>query len=56
VLFPGGSGKKGSGQLNKMIRQLVADGIVEQTYPEKPQSRLQRYRLTEKGREWVRAY
>jgi ATP-dependent DNA helicase RecG len=40
-----------SGQLNKVIRQLLADGIIEQTNPEKPQSRWQRYRLTEKGRE-----
>jgi predicted HTH transcriptional regulator len=43
-----------SGQLNKVIRQLLADGIIEQTNPEKPQSRWQRYRLTEKGRERVR--
>jgi ATP-dependent DNA helicase RecG len=44
-----------SGQLNKVIRQLLAEGVVEQTNPEKPQSRWQRYRLTEKGRELVRA-
>ena len=44
-----------SGQLNKVIRRLLADGIIEQTNPEKPQSRWQRYRLTEKGRERVRA-
>jgi ATP-dependent DNA helicase RecG len=43
-----------SGQLNKVIRRLLADGIVEQTYPEKPQSRWQRYRLSEKGRKKVR--
>ncbi len=40
-----------SGQLNKVIRVLVADQTVEFTIPEKPQSRLQKYRLTEKGRQ-----
>lgn len=37
--------RKVSGQLNKVIRLLVADGTIERTMPEKPQSRLQRYRL-----------
>jgi ATP-dependent DNA helicase RecG len=39
-----------SGQLNKVIRVLVADQTIEPTIPEKPTSRLQKYRLTEKGR------
>lgn len=34
-----------SGQLNKVIRLLVADGRIEPTIPEKPQSQLQAYRL-----------
>lgn len=40
-----------SGQLNKVIRELVADQTIEPTIPDKPTSRLQKYRLTEKGRD-----
>jgi len=29
---------------------MLADGLIEYTIPEKPTSRLQKYRLTEKGR------
>ena len=32
------------------IDPALADGLVERTIPEKPTSRLQKYRLTEKGR------
>ena len=42
--------KQISGQLNSVIRLLVADGSIAYTIPEKPRSRLQRYRLTDKGR------
>ena len=42
--------KKISGQLNKVIRLLVVDGSIEYTIPEKPQSRLQKYRLMDRGR------
>ena len=38
-----------SGQLNKVIRALLSDGSIEYTIPEKPNSRLQQYRLTDKG-------
>jgi hypothetical protein len=36
--------KKISGQLNKVISQLIADGLIEYTIPDKPNSRLQKYR------------
>jgi ATP-dependent DNA helicase RecG len=43
--------KEVSGQLNKVIRLLLANKIIEYTIPEKPNSRLQKYRLTKKGKE-----
>lgn len=42
--------KEISGQLNKVIRLLLADRNIEYTIPGKPSSRLQKYRLTNKGR------
>jgi len=39
-----------SGRLNKVIRTLLADRAIEPTIPHKPNSRLQQYRLTAKGR------
>ena len=38
--------KEVPGQLNKVIRVLVARGLIEVTIPDKPSSRLQQYRLT----------
>jgi predicted transcriptional regulator len=32
------------------LDQIINDGLVERTIPEKPTSRLQKYRITEKGR------
>ena len=44
-------GQRGiSGQLNHVIRYLIEDESIERTIPDKPQSRLQKYRLTDKGR------
>lgn len=40
-----------SGKLNERIREMVADGLIEYTIPDKPKSRLQKYCLTEKGRQ-----
>jgi len=42
--------KEVSGHLNQLIRRLVADQWVAYTIPDKPQSRLQKYRLTAEGR------
>jgi ATP-dependent DNA helicase RecG len=38
-----------SGELNKQVKRLQALGLIEMTMPEKPNSRLQKYRLTNKG-------
>jgi ATP-dependent DNA helicase RecG len=43
-----------SGKLNERIREMVAAGLIAQTIPDKPTSRLQKYRLTEKGRNFLR--
>ena len=42
--------EKVDGQLNNAVRTLLEQGLIEYTRPEKPQSRLQKYRLTEGGR------
>jgi ATP-dependent DNA helicase RecG len=45
--------KQASGPLHSTVRQLLEESLIEYTIPEKPQSRLQHYRLTTQGRERI---
>ncbi|MDX9767049.1 MAG: Fic family protein [Ectothiorhodospiraceae bacterium] len=37
----------------RYLRPALDDGLIEMTIPDKPSSRSQKYRLTDKGREWL---
>ena len=41
------------GYLSRSVAAMVDDDIIELTIPDKPNSRLQKYRLTDKGRKFV---
>ena len=40
---------------NQVLKPLIDSGWVEMTRPAKPRSRLQKYRLTDNGRQWLRS-
>jgi len=42
--------KSKTGAFKRMLQELVDSGVIEYTIPNKPTSRLQKYRLTEEGR------
>jgi Fic family protein len=37
----------------RYLKPALADGLIEMTTPDKPNSRLQKYRLTDKGCQWL---
>jgi hypothetical protein len=37
----------------RCLKPALADGLIEMTTPDKPNSPLQKYRLTDNGRAWV---
>jgi hypothetical protein len=37
----------------RYLKPALADGLIEMTIPDKPNSRLQKYCLTDKGRQWL---
>jgi hypothetical protein len=39
---------------HQVLKTLLGSGLLEMTIPDKPTSRLQKYRLTENGRNWLK--
>jgi ATP-dependent DNA helicase RecG len=45
--------KSKTGYLKRDIKGLMEENLIEYTIPDKPQSRLQKYRLTDEGRRFL---
>lgn len=39
---------------NQVLKPLIESGLVEMTIPDKPRSSKQKYRLTQRGREYLK--
>jgi len=37
----------------RYLKPALVDGLIEMSIPDKPNTRLQKYRLTDKGRRWL---
>jgi len=37
----------------RYLKPALSGGLIEMTIPDKPNSRIQKYRLTDKGRQWL---
>ncbi len=46
--------KRVSGQLKIVLKKLISESLVEFTIPDKPNSRLQKYRLTRQGAAYLK--
>lgn len=47
--------KRVSGQLKVILKEMLIADMIEYTIPDKPNSRLQKYRITEKGRDYLKS-
>ena len=51
-----GSKKQVTGALKRLVQDLLSEKLIQRTIPDKPNSRLQKYRLTKKGIDYLKKY